>query len=158
MHLQGQRQPADLQGLRLAATIKNGCSRGVYSNDGGNGSASHRMPRRTQNEPVKQGMFGIFEVFMCTMIICTFSAMVILVTGTWRLEILVLFWRSMLWNDRSSGKTPGIHQPDPFRSIFSVVHVNIGRDPCGKPAGKSSKADHADPGCGLLFHRRHDRC
>jgi AGCS family alanine or glycine:cation symporter len=28
-------------------------------------------------------MFGIFEVFMCTMVICTFSAMVILVTGTW---------------------------------------------------------------------------
>ena len=27
---------------------------------------------------------------------------------------------------------------------FSVVNVNIGRSPCGKPAGKSSKADHAD--------------
>ena len=70
-------------GAALAATIKNGCSRGVYSNDGGNGSASILHAQANTNEPVKQGMFGIFEVFMCTMIICTFSAMVILVTGTW---------------------------------------------------------------------------
>lgn len=70
-------------GAALAATIKNGCSRGVYSNDGGNGSASILRAQANTNEPVKQGMFGIFEVFMCTMIICTFSAMVILVTGTW---------------------------------------------------------------------------
>lgn len=146
-------------GAALAATIKNGCSRGVYSNDGGNGSASILHAQANTNEPVKQGMFGIFEVFMCTMIICTFSS------NGHSCHRNMGDWRSWfcsgdqcIWNDRSSGKTPGIHQPDPFRSIFSVVHVNIGRDPCGKPAGKSSKADHADPGCGLLFHRRHDRC
>ena len=70
-------------GAALSATIKNGCARGVYSNDGGNGSASILHAQANTNEPVKQGMFGIFEVFMCTMVICTFSAMVILVTGTW---------------------------------------------------------------------------
>lgn len=70
-------------GAVVAATIKNGCARGVYSNDGGNGSASILHAQANTNEPVKQGMFGVFEVFMCTMIICTFSAMVILVTGTW---------------------------------------------------------------------------
>lgn len=70
-------------GAALSATIKNGCARGVYSNDGGNGSASILHAQANTNEPVKQGMFGIFEVFMCTMVICIFSAMVILVTGTW---------------------------------------------------------------------------
>ena len=83
MHLQGQRQPADLQGLRWRqrskTVVPEVCTRMTEETE----APASCMPRRTQNEPVKQGMFGIFEVFMCTMIICTFSAMVILVTGTW---------------------------------------------------------------------------
>ena len=68
-------------GAALAATIKNGCSRGVYSNDGGNGSASILHAQANTNEPVKQGMFGIFEVFADTIVICTLTAMVILCSG-----------------------------------------------------------------------------
>lgn len=70
-------------GSALAQTIKIGCARGVYSNDGGNGTASILHSQADVEEPVEQGMYGIFEVFFCTMVVCTFTAMVVLVTGRW---------------------------------------------------------------------------
>ena len=70
-------------GAALATTIKIGCARGVYSNDGGNGTASILHAQADIKEPVEQGMYGIFEVFCCTIVVCTFTAMVVLVTGQW---------------------------------------------------------------------------
>ena len=64
-------------------SMKKGVSRGIFSNEAGLGTGSIAHACADTRKPVKQGMFGIFEVFMCTMVICTFSAMVILVTGTW---------------------------------------------------------------------------
>jgi len=70
-------------GAAVSVAIKNGCARGVYSNDGGNGSASILHAQADIDEPVEQGMYGIFEVFACTMVICTFTALVVLCTGAW---------------------------------------------------------------------------
>ena len=71
-------------GAVLAATIKNGCARGVYSSDAGNGGASILHAQADVDEPVEQGMWGIFEVFVDTIIVCTFTALVILCTGVWK--------------------------------------------------------------------------
>lgn len=70
-------------GATLAATIKNGCARGMYSSDAGNGSSSFIHAQANVDDPVKQGCFGLFEVFFDTIIVCTFTALVILCTGTW---------------------------------------------------------------------------
>ena len=70
-------------GATLNVIIKEGCARGIYSNDGGNGGSSIMHARADVDHPVQQGMMGIFEVFVCTHIICTFTALVILVTGQW---------------------------------------------------------------------------
>lgn len=70
-------------GAALAATIKNGCARGMYSSDAGNGSSSFIHAQADVDDPVKQGCFGIFEVFFDTIIVCTFTALVILCTGVW---------------------------------------------------------------------------
>ncbi len=70
-------------GSALAQTIKIGCARGVYSNDGGNGTASILHSQADIDEPVEQGMYGIFEVFFCTLVVCTFTALVVLTTGQW---------------------------------------------------------------------------
>lgn len=70
-------------GAALTATIKNGCARGMYSSDAGNGSASFIHAQADVDDPVKQGCFGLFEVFFDTIIVCTFSALVILCTGVW---------------------------------------------------------------------------
>lgn len=70
-------------GATLAATIKNGCARGMYSSDAGNGSSSFIHAQADVDDPVKQGMYGVFEVFFDTIVICTFTALVILCTGVW---------------------------------------------------------------------------
>ena len=68
--------------LRLAlTTIKNGCKRGVFSNEAGLGSSVMVHSNSCAREPVRQGMWGIAEVFIDTMVICTITAMVVLTSG-----------------------------------------------------------------------------
>lgn len=71
-------------GATVGTAISIGCARGVYSNDGGNGSASILHVQADEGEPVEQGMYGIFEAFACTIVICTFTALVVLCTGRWQ--------------------------------------------------------------------------
>ena len=62
-------------------TIKNGCKRGVFSNEAGLGSSVMVHSNSCLREPVRQGMWGIAEVFLDTMVICTMTAMVVLSSG-----------------------------------------------------------------------------
>lgn len=58
-----------------------GVSRGIFSNEAGLGTGSIAHACADTKEPVKQGFFGIFEVFADTIIICTLTALVILCSG-----------------------------------------------------------------------------
>ncbi len=62
-------------------TIKNGCKRGVFSNEAGLGSSVMVHSTSCAREPVRQGMWGIAEVFLDTMVICTMTAVVVLSSG-----------------------------------------------------------------------------
>lgn len=62
-------------------TIKNGCKRGVFSNEAGLGSSVMVHSNSCVREPVRQGMWGIAEVFLDTMVICTLTALVVLSSG-----------------------------------------------------------------------------
>lgn len=62
----------------LFLSMKNGVSRGIFSNEAGLGTGSIAHACADTSKPVKQGMFGIFEVFADTIVICTLTAMVIL--------------------------------------------------------------------------------
>ncbi len=62
-------------------TVKQGCKRGVFSNEAGLGSSVMVHSNSNVIEPVKQGMWGIFEVFADTMIVCTMTAIVVLSSG-----------------------------------------------------------------------------
>ena len=62
----------------LFLSMKNGVSRGIFSNEAGLGTGSIAHACADTCKPVKQGMFGIFEVFADTIVICTLTAMVIL--------------------------------------------------------------------------------
>ena len=62
-------------------SMKNGVSRGIFSNEAGLGTGSIAHACADTKKPVKQGMFGIFEVFMDTIIICTMTAFVVLISG-----------------------------------------------------------------------------
>ena len=62
-------------------SVQKGVSRGIFSNEAGLGTGSIAHACADTHKPVKQGMFGIFEVFADTIVICTLTAMVILCSG-----------------------------------------------------------------------------
>ena len=66
-------------GVIIAMT--NGFKRGVFSNEAGLGSSVMVHSNSSVREPVKQGMWGIFEVFADTMVVCTMTALVVLTSG-----------------------------------------------------------------------------
>lgn len=70
-------------GYGIMLAMHYGFSRGVFSNEAGLGSAPIAHAASSTKEPVKQGFWGMFEVFFTTIIICTMSALVILTTGIW---------------------------------------------------------------------------
>ncbi len=61
--------------------MTNGFKRGVFSNEAGLGSSVMVHSNSNIKEPVKQGMWGVFEVFADTIVVCTMTALVILTTG-----------------------------------------------------------------------------
>ncbi len=65
----------------LFTSMKRGVSRGIFSNEAGLGTGSIAHASADTDNPVKQGLFGIFEVFADTIIICTLTALVILCSG-----------------------------------------------------------------------------
>ena len=62
-------------------SMRNGVARGIFSNEAGLGTGSIAHACADTEDPVEQGMFGIFEVFMDTIVICTMTALVILLSG-----------------------------------------------------------------------------
>ena len=71
-------------GMKLA--IEQGMKRGVFSNEAGLGSSVMVHSNSNVREPVRQGMWGIFEVFADTMIVCTLTAFTVLSSGLVDLE------------------------------------------------------------------------
>ena len=74
--------PGAIAGWSIKQAILKGVSRGVFSNEAGLGSAPMAYASANVDHPVRQGLYGIFEVFVDTIAICSMSALVILVTGT----------------------------------------------------------------------------
>ena len=70
-------------GSSVAMALRYGIARGLFSNEAGLGSAPMVHAAATTDHPVRQGLYGIFEVFVDTILICTTTGLVILVTDTW---------------------------------------------------------------------------
>jgi len=68
-------------GATIRTTITKGVARGVFSNEAGLGSAPIAHAATSEKDPVRQGLYGIFEVFMDTIVICTLTALVVLTSG-----------------------------------------------------------------------------
>jgi AGCS family alanine or glycine:cation symporter len=68
-------------GYGIAEAARRGISRGVFSNEAGLGSSVMVHSASDVKEPVQQGMWGIFEVFADTIIVCTITALSILASG-----------------------------------------------------------------------------
>lgn len=69
-------------GIGIQAAMKRGIGRGVFSNEAGLGSAPIAHAAADTDSPVRQGMYGVFEVFADTIVICTLTALAVLMSGT----------------------------------------------------------------------------
>lgn len=68
-------------GITMKTAITKGVGRGVFSNEAGLGSAPIAHAATSEKNPVKQGIYGIFEVFMDTILICTLTSLAVLCSG-----------------------------------------------------------------------------
>ena len=73
-------------GIAVKEIVTLGCKRGVFSNEAGLGSSVMVHSNSNVVEPVRQGLWGIFEVFADTMVVCTMTALVVLTSGVINLE------------------------------------------------------------------------
>lgn len=70
-------------GATIMMAMRRGIARGVFSNEAGLGSAPIVHAAAKTDHPVRQGFWGIFEVFADTLVICTLTALVIITSGLW---------------------------------------------------------------------------
>lgn len=96
-------------GAAISLAMTQGFKRGVFSNEAGLGSSVMVHSNSSVKEPVKQGMWGIFEVFADTMIVCTMTALVVLTSGVFNFETGQL----------AAGLTDATLVGGAFNSVFS---------------------------------------
>jgi AGCS family alanine or glycine:cation symporter len=70
-------------GAAVWAAIRYGVARGIFSNEAGLGSAPIAHAAARTNDPVQQGMIGMLGTFIDTIIVCSMTALVIILTGAW---------------------------------------------------------------------------
>ena len=70
-------------GAAVAAAIRFGVARGVFSNEAGLGSAAIAHAAAQTNNPVRQGIIAMLGTFIDTLVVCTMTALVILTSGAW---------------------------------------------------------------------------
>jgi AGCS family alanine or glycine:cation symporter len=70
-------------GATIRMALRYGVARGLFSNEAGLGSAPMVHAAARTDHPVRQGLYGIFEVFIDTILVCTVTGLAILATGVW---------------------------------------------------------------------------
>lgn len=98
-----------IAGYAIMEVIRYGISRGLYSNEAGQGTAPIAHATAKTDHPARQGMWGIMEVFIDTFIICTITALTILTSGV--LE---------------SGESPSILASMAFGTVFPAFKYVVG--------------------------------
>lgn len=95
-------------GSTISLAMARGASRGIFSNEAGMGTAATVHATSQTDHPVHQGMYGILEVFIDTIIICSLTALSIITSGVW-----------------SNGNTGVVLTFDAFRSVWGKFGVVI---------------------------------
>ena len=101
-------------GVLVKEVVTRGFKRGVFSNEAGLGSSVMVHSNSNIKEPVKQGMWGVFEVFADTMVVCTMTALVILTAGGLNGGVF-----NALTGEIAEGYTDATLVQGAFNSVFS---------------------------------------
>ncbi|MDO5713338.1 MAG: sodium:alanine symporter family protein [Tissierellia bacterium] len=72
-----------IAGYTIMMALRNGVARGVFTNEAGLGSSPIAHAAAVTDHPARQGLWGVFEVFLDTIVVATITALVILSTGIW---------------------------------------------------------------------------
>ncbi len=72
-----------IAGATMMYAVRMGVARGVFSNEAGTGSSAIVHSTAQVDQPTRQALYGIIEVFFDTIVICTFTALVVMVSGLW---------------------------------------------------------------------------
>ena len=81
-------------GASFSFALTNGVSRGIYSNEAGQGSAAIAHSAAKADEPVSEGMVSILEPFIDTLLICTLTGLAIMASGAWNEKVYNTFDRA----------------------------------------------------------------
>ena len=81
--LTGTAAAGGFAGSTVALAVRYGIARGLFSNEAGLGSAPMVHSAAQTDHPARQGLYGIFEVFVDTVLVCSVTGLAILVTGSW---------------------------------------------------------------------------
>lgn len=104
-----------LAGFTIMMAMRRGISRGVFSNEAGLGSSVMVHSASDVKEPVIQGMWGIFEVFADTLIVCTMTALTILCSGVYDFKA----YAACAGQDLAEGLKTGVAlTSSAFESVF----------------------------------------
>ena len=144
-------------GILLKQTIIWGMRRSAFSNEAGLGSAAIAHAAADTDGPVHQGVFGIFEVFVDTIVICSLSGLTILVTA----EKIGLTYGADPWHRYQRGRSghrlrqqgrraDHRHRPEPFRPVHGPQLGPVRHPLLGVPAGHQGHqalSDYLYPDC-----------
>ncbi len=108
-------------GVGIMTTIQKGIARGVFSNEAGLGSAPIAHAATSHTDPVKQGLYGIFEVFMDSIVICTLTSLALLMGLSGQVGINGIEWGVSHGSEMVVAAFTGI-----FGGKFSAVIIAIG--------------------------------
>ena len=100
-------------GYLISTVVTQGFKRGVFSNEAGLGSSVMVHSNSSVKEPVIQGMWGIFEVFADTIVVCTMTALVVLTSGVYDLATGTL----------AEGTNDATLVASAFNSVFSFGNI-----------------------------------
>lgn len=95
-------------GSTISLAMARGASRGIFSNEAGMGTATTVHATAQTDNPAHQGMYGILEVFIDTIIVCTLTSLAIICSGVW-----------------SNGDTGVVLTFDAFRSVWGQIGIIV---------------------------------
>ena len=108
-------------GVGIMTTIQKGIARGVFSNEAGLGSAPIAHAATSHTDPVKQGLYGIFEVFMDSIVICTLTSFALLMGLCGQVGIDGIEWGVSHGSEMVVAAFTGV-----FGGKFSAIIIAVG--------------------------------
>ncbi|MEN8375505.1 MAG: sodium:alanine symporter family protein [Gemmatimonadota bacterium] len=115
----------------LLVTLNWGVDRGLFSNEAGQGSAPIAHAAAKTDEPVSEGVVGLVEPFIDTIVIVSMTALVIIMTGTWDAKVpseMTVAGGDVTYRmvDDEVGSTVAVDAPSEIRVVGGVQQVTLG--------------------------------